>query len=434
MSEAVIQVDHVWKKFRRGEMHDSLRDLIPAVVKGVLRRATGTAELKKEEFWALRDLTFEVPRGQSLGVIGPNGAGKSTLLKTLTKVLRPNRGTCQIHGRVSALIEVGAGFHPDLTGRENMALSGAILGMTQQEIKAKEESIIDFAGIPEFIDTPVKRYSSGMTARLGFAIAAHLEPDVLLVDEVLSVGDARFRDKCIRHMKNLMTSNNVTVVFISHILDQVQALCPNTLVLNKGQAVFMGPTSQAVRVYLDLLANDDQKPAKGQGAADIDVSDIKVLNSQGQDALEVGLCEPMSVQFTVELRTPMPHVYGQINITSINGTFLSVDNSIAQKVTLPNKETGRWTFTCHLPANPLGQGEYQIGLKVFQRDTLVWGTTQPRIVSVRGGNQRGCLVHLGGKWTLDRVGDVSTPATPAPPATPATAAAGNASQQPVRLT
>ena len=192
-----VQVDHVWKKFRRGELHDSLRDLIPAVARRLLGRGPRSDALLEREFWALKDVSFEVQRGQSLGIIGPNGAGKSTMLKLLSRIIRPTRGDYHVHGRLSALIEVGAGFHQDLTGRENIYLNGTILGMSKKEIRAKEERIIDFAGIEEFIETPVKRYSSGMMARLGFAIAAHLEPDVLLVDEILSVGDAKFRHKCI---------------------------------------------------------------------------------------------------------------------------------------------------------------------------------------------------------------------------------------------
>src|SRR6266496_2268440 len=194
MSESVIAFDGVWKKFRRGEHHDSLRDLIPALV----RRFVSKREiaLDADEFWVLRNVSFAVRPGQALGIIGPNGAGKSTALKLLTRILKPTRGTATVHGRVGALIELAAGFHPDLTGRENIFLQGAIMGMRRDDIRSRFDEIIEFAGIPDFIDTPVKRYSSGMNARLGFAIAAHLDPEVLLIDEVLAVGDYNFQQKC----------------------------------------------------------------------------------------------------------------------------------------------------------------------------------------------------------------------------------------------
>src|SRR5439155_25060867 len=185
MADPMIAFDGVWKKFRRGEHHDSLRDLIPA-----LARRLGTRRepaLDADEFWVLRDVSFEVKPGQVLGIIGPNGAGKSTALKLLTRILKPTKGTARVHGRVGALIELAAGFHPDLTGRENIFLQGAIMGMRRDDIRRRFDEIIEFAGIPDFIDTPVKRYSSGMNARLGFAIAAHLDPEVLLIDEVLAV-------------------------------------------------------------------------------------------------------------------------------------------------------------------------------------------------------------------------------------------------------
>ena len=184
MAGAVVRLDGVWKKFRRGERHDSLRDLIPALVRAGFRRRPAS-DLEREEFWALQDISFDVPPGEALGIIGPNGAGKTTLLRILTRLVRPTLGRCEVRGRVGALIDVSGGFHPDLTGRENVHLRGAIVGMTRAEIERDFDSIVEFAGLADFIDTPVKRYSSGMSARLGFSIAAHLRPEVLIIDEVL---------------------------------------------------------------------------------------------------------------------------------------------------------------------------------------------------------------------------------------------------------
>src|SRR6267378_6132453 len=194
MNEPVIIFDHIYKKFARGEQHTTLRDLIPALISSWWnKKKIDEQALKGEEFWAVNDVSFSVPRGEALGIIGPNGSGKSTILKLLSGILRPDRGTYSVKGRLSALIEVGAGFHPDLTGRENIYLNGTILGMTRAEIKQRFDAIVAFSGVEEFLDTPVKRYSSGMYARLGFSVAAHVEPDVLIVDEVLSVGDYLFQ-------------------------------------------------------------------------------------------------------------------------------------------------------------------------------------------------------------------------------------------------
>ena len=191
MNTGSIVFDGVWKKFQRGEHHDSLRDLIPSLVRNVIRRRDPSA-LRADEFWILRDVSFRVERGQALGILGRNGAGKSTTLKLLSRILKPTKGEARVTGRVGALIEISAGFHPDLTGRENVFLQGAILGMRRREIEDNLGKIIEFSELADFIDTPVKRYSSGMNARLGFSIAAHVRPDVLLIDEVLSVGDLKF--------------------------------------------------------------------------------------------------------------------------------------------------------------------------------------------------------------------------------------------------
>ncbi len=247
MADRAVLLENVWKKFRRGERHDSLRDLLPAAIKSL--RGKRSDEIEKEEFWAVRDVSFEVARGEAVGIIGPNGAGKSTALKLLTRILKPTRGRCHVNGRVGALIEVAAGFHPDLTGRENVYLQGAIMGMKRLEIQRKFDAIVDFAGIGAFIDTQVKRYSSGMQARLGFSIAAHLDPDVLFVDEVLSVGDISFQARCIEKLQE-QVRGGVALVFVSHNLASVAALCRRSVVLARGERVFDGPVDAALQSYL----------------------------------------------------------------------------------------------------------------------------------------------------------------------------------------
>jgi lipopolysaccharide transport system ATP-binding protein len=251
VGEPAVIFDGVWKKFRRGERHDSLRDLIPALARRVFlgRRRQ---ELEEEEFWALRDVSFEVKRGEALGIIGPNGAGKSTALKLLTRILKPTRGRCEVRGRTGALIEVAAGFHPDLTGRENVYLQGAILGMKRADIARKFDAIVEFAGIGEFIDTPVKHYSSGMNARLGFAIAAHLDPEVLVIDEVLAVGDMSFQQKCYERLGEFRRAG-LAIVFVSHNMQAVASICERALLLRPKRAPVLGATSAVVAEYAASL-------------------------------------------------------------------------------------------------------------------------------------------------------------------------------------
>ena len=244
-----VVFDGVWKKFRRGERHDSLRDLVPSLFARLARRTP--QGLQDEEFWALENVSFSVAEGQALGIIGPNGAGKSTSLKLLTKILRASRGVCQVRGRVGALIEVAAGFHPDLTGRENVFLQGAIMGMSRVDVLQRFDEIVEFAGVGAFIDTQIKRYSSGMNARLGFAIAAHLRPDVLIIDEVLSVGDMAFQQRCVERMFEFKR-RGVAIVFVSHNLQAVADLCDQVLVLRR-EPLFLGDPTLGINTYVRSL-------------------------------------------------------------------------------------------------------------------------------------------------------------------------------------
>jgi ABC-type polysaccharide/polyol phosphate transport system ATPase subunit len=263
MSSPPVLFEGVWKKFRRGERHDSLRDLVPSAFKSMARRARA-GELGSNEFWVLRDVSFSVDQGQALGIIGANGAGKSTTLKLLTKILRATKGNIAVRGRVGALIEVAAGFHPDLTGRENVFLQGAIMGMRSKDITRKFDEIVEFSGIADFIDTPVKRYSSGMNARLGFSIAAHLEPDVLLIDEVLSVGDFKFQSRAFSKISELVR-RHIPVVVVSHQLDQIAMLCTHAIYLEHGSIAETGSPNDCIRRYLAYTGDtpaDQAAPVK----------------------------------------------------------------------------------------------------------------------------------------------------------------------------
>jgi homopolymeric O-antigen transport system ATP-binding protein len=252
MADPIIAFEDVWKKFRRGEHHDSLRDLIPDLVKRAAARRRAPA-LDSDEFWVLRNVSFEVRPGEALGIIGPNGAGKSTALKVLTRILKPTRGIARVRGRVGALIELAAGFHPDLTGRENIFLQGAIMGMSRDAIRRRFDDIIDFAGIGAFIDTPVKRYSSGMNARLGFAIAAHLDPEVLLIDEVLAVGDFSFQQKCYQRLERFR-HDGIPIAFVSHNMQAIATLCDRALLLRPGQDPLIGEVQAVLAEYVSSKA------------------------------------------------------------------------------------------------------------------------------------------------------------------------------------
>ncbi len=369
MGAPVVLFDGVWKKFRLGERHDSLRDLIPGIVRSVLRRQPDN-ELSQREFWALEDVSFEVHHGQALGIIGPNGAGKSTILKLLTRILRPTRGHCRVTGRVGALIEVAAGFHPDLTGRENIFLQGAIMGMRRLEIARKLEEIIEFAGVRDFIDTPVKRYSSGMNARLGFSIAAHLDPDVLIIDEVLSVGDSAFQDRCVKRMEEFKRQG-VTIVFVSHNLQAVSALCDRAVLLQRAVRA-IGATDEVLRSYV-----------RGQAVATPAVSAGPVhivsarLDAGGADALDPGQHVQLELDCVVE-QSSRDVVFGVMVHRSTDRLLLYEGHFTGEELGMPVFAAGdAFTLYFDFQANFV-RGEYFVECWVLHGPThMYWSVLNP---------------------------------------------------------
>jgi lipopolysaccharide transport system ATP-binding protein len=275
MDDVAIRLEHVSKRFRLGENFTALRDLVPAMARKIIRRP---AQEDARDFWALNDICLEVRQGEALGVIGHNGAGKSTMLKHFAGIMTPTLGRMTVNGRLSALIEVGAGFHQDLTGRENVFLNGVILGMSRAEVARKFDQIVDFAGLARFIDTPVKRYSSGMYARLGFAVAAHLDPDILVIDEVLSVGDFVFQQKSLQKMRSV-AKGGATVVFVSHNLKAVSDLCSRTVLLDAGSIVADGTTSEVIQTY---LARERAKMGEARDA-DVVVRSVALRGTEGSE-------------------------------------------------------------------------------------------------------------------------------------------------------
>jgi lipopolysaccharide transport system ATP-binding protein len=269
-------MEHVGKKFRKGQLYDSLRDLIPGLCRKFFSNMRSDQLADAREFWAVYDFCMEAKRGEAIGIIGRNGAGKSTVLKLLNRILRPDLGTITVKGRLSSLIEVGAGFHPDLTGSENIFLNGTILGMKRSEIRAKFDEIIEFSGLEGFLDTPVKRYSSGMFARLGFSVAAHLDPEVLVVDEVLSVGDYMFQNKCMDKMRSVLKGGS-TVIFVSHNLRAVTDMCDRCILLEEGKIIKEGSTGKVVQYYLDR----EQEKKQTDSDQEVFISNIVLKGENG---------------------------------------------------------------------------------------------------------------------------------------------------------
>lgn len=238
----VIKFDHVTKQFSKLS-HKTFKEFLPALIRG---------EKTKESFTALDDISFEIKRGETVGIIGPNGSGKSTILKLIASVMWPTKGKVKVIGKISPLIELGAGMHPELTGRENIFLNGSILGLTQKEIAQNFDSIVDFAELKEFIDQPVKHYSSGMYMRLGFAIAVHSHPEILIVDEILAVGDTAFQEKCLNKMNSFKKSKEVTTMFVSHNITQIKNFCDRVIFLNKSKIISDGEVDSNIKAYLKL--------------------------------------------------------------------------------------------------------------------------------------------------------------------------------------
>jgi lipopolysaccharide transport system ATP-binding protein len=329
----VLRVEQIRKRYRIGarEPYRALRDVLADLPKRALgRRAQHQHE--REQIWALDDISFELRRGEVLGLIGANGAGKSTLLKVLSRITEPTEGQVTIAGRVGSLLEVGTGFHPELTGRENIFLNGTILGMRKAEIERRFDEIVEFSGVGKFLDTPVKRYSSGMQVRLAFAVAAHLEPEILLVDEVLAVGDAEFQQKCLGKMRDV-TSQGRTVVFVSHNLAAVRSLCPRSLVLEGGKLVYDGPTDGAIERYLGRDthreaaivegAQLEQRLVKSRLYGDEPLfrcTRISVLDEDGLPASSFRSDEEIAVAVDYTLLRPVPSFRVLVTLTDANQT------------------------------------------------------------------------------------------------------------------
>jgi len=398
MADAAIRVQRVFKKFRRGEQFDSLRDV---VAERVLRRRRA-GRIRRTEFWALHDVSFDVAPGESFGIIGPNGAGKSTMLKLLAGIMRPDRGVAHIRGPVSPLIELGAGFHGDLTGRENIYLNASILGLPRRRVRCKFDEIVEFAGIGDFLDTPVKRYSSGMYARLGFSIAAHADPRVLLVDEVLSVGDRVFRARCMERMRQFLRQG-VAVMFVSHDLGAVNKFCDRTMVLTRGRTVYCGATADAVRYYYDACA-DPVLTKSRKGRPPVTVSDVHLCDADGARVTSVlpGALVRFHFDVTFDIDIPSPS-YGlslvrladHLALFETSSTRLGVEAASAHR---GDRQQVSYTFSMNVPP-----GEYAVGLHVRDRDGLTYAIADSYATQIMVGGRNACggIVYLDPRVAVD---------------------------------
>jgi lipopolysaccharide transport system ATP-binding protein len=372
--EVVVEADHLWKKFKRGEIFNSLRDLIPALVKRGMSRERAE-KLEEREFWALKDVTFQVRRGEAFGIIGHNGAGKSTLLKHLSGIIFPTRGSLSVKGRLSALIEVGAGFHQDLTGRENIYLYGTILGMSREEIRRKFDAIVAFSELEDFIDTPVKRYSSGMFARLGFSVSAHVEPEVLIIDEVLSVGDYLFQRNGVEKMRQVM-AGGATVLFVSHNLRAMTDLCQRAILMDHGQVMMEGPTSDVVRKYMDRAKEGPTDNSDKEAF----ISRIRISDDKGSD-LQFDAGQEVTVEVEVSANKPCQRLAVVIEIA--DDEQYDVFNTSTQRLgetpfSLEPGQTVRVSFRLTMHLVP---GTFHLGAYVYRYDIQKNYDTRTRAVT-----------------------------------------------------
>lgn len=379
MSDIAIRVENLGKSYlvghnaTKGERYTALRDVIANNVRDLARKTRDMIHGRPiiqgdevEEFWALRDVAFEVNEGETLGIIGRNGAGKSTLLKILSRITEPSRGRVAINGRVASLLEVGTGFHPELSGRENIFLNGAILGMTRDDIKRRFDEIVAFAEIEHFLDTPVKRYSSGMYVRLAFAVAAHLEPEILVVDEVLAVGDIAFQKKCLGKMQDISGREGRTVLFVSHNLSAVRELCTRGILLGDGRMLHDGPVTETVIQYQESIRQqqfdakasiNDDKLRRGSG--DVRFFNIEMLDADNRKRDRFELGEPVHFRLSYEVLRSVPRLCLSLALRSgRTGEPLGSTLHIISNTEILTGQVGHHVLT--LNTHQLRPGEYPL--------------------------------------------------------------------------
>jgi lipopolysaccharide transport system ATP-binding protein len=392
MSDIAIKFENISKQYRLGEIgtgtlsHDLNRwwhkvrgkeDPYLKIGQESLR-STLNAQRSEDYIWALKDINLEVKQGEVLGIIGKNGAGKSTLLKILSKVTRPTTGIIKTKGRIASLLEVGTGFHPEMTGRENIYMNGSIMGMTKTEITRKFDEIVDFAGVERYIDTPVKRYSSGMTVRLGFAIAAHLEPEILVVDEVLAVGDAEFQNKAIGKMQDVSQKDGRTVLFVSHNMAAIQNLCTKALLLEFGKIVYpIGVVNNVIQYYLSqiktvsLIKLGNRLDRNGRGNIKVDNFEITNINDDPINKIISGDSIKFKIYYSTINNSFQPkNIRVAISMTRSDGFFISLFDTGLLGQNFKDLEKTEGIFVCIINHCPFSEGLYYLNIAVRQNDII----------------------------------------------------------------
>jgi lipopolysaccharide transport system ATP-binding protein len=398
MSDTVIRIENLGKKYvlgpsQAGHKYTALRDVVADRVKfwkqNITDRMHGKESFLKDEFWALNDISCEIERGDRIGIIGRNGAGKSTLLKILSRITEPTVGKVSIQGRVASLLEVGTGFHPELTGRENIYLNGAILGMAKAEIKKKFDEIVEFSEIEKFVDTPVKKYSSGMYVKLAFSVAAHLETDILIVDEVLAVGDAQFQKKCLGKMKDITHNEQKTILFVSHNMGIVQNLCTKGILLQKGMAIAQGSSKSIIDLYLKNSLSDSSASAcwdsleTAPGNDYVKIKSIKICKSDGTVADQVFLEEELYLDVTYT--NSKPGAILSLSFALFNSSEMHVLSSLSfQDASWYMKPypSGEYKSRARIPGNFLNEDIYNFTVMIVENANQPVVTLE-RIVSVK---------------------------------------------------
>ncbi|MFC1517417.1 ABC transporter ATP-binding protein [Candidatus Margulisiibacteriota bacterium] len=379
MTDTVIKIENLYKEYRLGVIsHGTLRHDLQSWWARIRKKEDPNSlvsihhnkETERNNILALNNVSFSVKQGEVLGIIGRNGAGKSTILKILSKITAPTKGNVKIKGRVGSLLEVGTGFHPELTGRENIYLNGAILGMNQQEINNKIKEIIDFAGIEKFVDTPVKRYSSGMHVRLAFAVAAHLEPEILVIDEVLAVGDVAFQKKCLGKIEDVSKKDGRTILFVSHNMQALKDLCPKALWIDQGQIMETGDSSTVIGNYLKKMDQERELlpiNARAEKTFEVNQEDAfqvvsaKVLNEHGILSENLSCDEPIIIEVICQVNQPITDMYGWLQITNVQGQVLmAADSRESGLNNVENLPAGKHKINITIPPRILGFGDYLV--------------------------------------------------------------------------
>ncbi len=370
----IIKVEKLGKRYRLGASqapYGSLRDTLAGMARAPLRLLRRGGQAARPFIWAVQDVSFEVAPGEVVGIIGRNGAGKSTLLKMLSRITEPTTGRIELYGRIGSLLEVGTGFHPELTGRENIYLNGAILGMARTEIARKFDEIVAFAEVEKFIDTPVKHFSSGMYLRLAFAVAAHLEPEILLVDEVLAVGDMAFQRKCLNKMQDVGQQGR-TVLFVSHSMPAIVRLCPRTIMLDQGQVLTDGPSPKVVDMYLSSgigMAAVREWPELGKAPGDdfVRLCAVRVRAGNGQITETIDIRQPVNIEIEYEVLQPGKRLSPGIVCKNEEGLclFSSADMSHQAVYSQDPNKIGRFWSSCTIPGNMLAEGALTVTAAIY---------------------------------------------------------------------